>query len=388
MEIPSGWAPNKLGEVAKFSNGLNYKKGAHANTIKVVGVGDFQKLAEIDDFSSTSEVSVEKLPNKSNTLKSGDLLFVRSNGNKALVGRCLFLPVISEDIYFSGFTIRARVDKSVLRPKYAAYLAKSALFKEQLHKFTGGSSITSLSQNTLTEFSFPMPPVVEQDEVISILGTWDRAIAATEALIAKSEAQKKALMQQLLTAKRRLPGFEGDWKEVRLGDVVDIDWGNTSITKKQYVASGAQAYSAAGNDGFVLNAEHKKQGVVLSAIGARCGRCFLADGEWTAIKNTIVIFAQPNVSDNQFLFYLVNDARFWPISGGAQPFIGLKNAKRVKLMLPSFKEQKAIGEVFQTCSTQTVALQAKLQALKAEKAALMQQLLTGKRRVKLTDVAA
>ena len=57
-------------------------------------------------------------------------------------------------------------------------------------------------------------------------------------------------------------------------------------------------------------------------------------------------------------------------------------------MLPSFKEQKAIGEVFQTCSTQTVALQAKLQAQKAEKAALMQQLLTGKRRVKLTDVAA
>ena len=389
MEIPEGWKFEKLGGHIDLISGFAFKSAQYSedeSDIRLLrGANVSQGNLRWLDVKYWPKSQIESLERyhlrESDIVVSMDRTWIPA-GLKIAVVKHSDLPSL---LVQRVARLRA---KTTLCQNLLATIMRGNGFVGHVKKSQTETAVPHISPKDIKDYKIAVPPLLEQRRIAKILGTWDQAIAVTEALIAKSEAQKKALMQQLLTGKRRLPGFEGDWKEVRLGDVVDIDWGNTSITKKQYVASGAQAYSAAGNDGFVLNAEHKKQGVVLSAIGARCGRCFLADGEWTAIKNTIVIFAQPNVSDNQFLFYLVNDARFWPISGGAQPFIGLKNAKRVKLMLPSFKEQKAIGEVFQTCSTQTVALQAKLQAQKAEKAALMQQLLTGKRRVKLTGVAA
>ena len=76
---------------------------------------------------------------------------------------------------------------------------------------------------------------------------------------------------------------------VKLKDVAKLEWGNTSITKSSYVEAGFPAFSAAGSDGFLNHAEFEEDGIVLSAIGARCGKCFKAYGKWTAIKNTITI---------------------------------------------------------------------------------------------------
>jgi len=77
------------------------------------------------------------------------------------------------------------------------------------------------------------------------------------------------------------------WPTKKLGEIASVDWGNTSITKKQYVPSGYPAYSAAGQDGYLKFFEHERIAVILSAIGARCGKCFLTNGKLTAIKNTI-----------------------------------------------------------------------------------------------------
>ena len=79
------------------------------------------------------------------------------------------------------------------------------------------------------------------------------------------------------------------WSSVALGEIADVNWGNTSLTKKSYSESGFTAYSATGPDGWIDHAEFSGPGIVLSAIGARSGKCFLAEGQWTAIKNTITI---------------------------------------------------------------------------------------------------
>ena len=90
---------------------------------------------------------------------------------------------------------------------------------------------------------------------------------------------------------RSLPdGWE--WKS--LGTIANVDWGNTSITKKSYVENGFPAFSATGQDGFLPFAEHEGDAIIVSAIGARCGKCFYARGQWTAIKNTLTVTEKEN----------------------------------------------------------------------------------------------
>ena len=74
---------------------------------------------------------------------------------------------------------------------------------------------------------------------------------------------------------------------VRLGEIADVNWGDTSVTKSSYVDQGYPAYSATGADGFLPYADYDRQGIILSAIGARCGKIWFAEGKWSCIKNTI-----------------------------------------------------------------------------------------------------
>ncbi len=137
-----------------------------------------------------------------------------------------------------------------------------------------------------------------------------------------------------------------NWKKLPLSEVAKAEWGNTSITKASYVESGFPAFSAAGSDGFLATAEWEGPAVVLSAIGARCGKCFYADGSWTAIKNTIVIQADAPTLSHKFLFYYLNDSTRWKISGSGQPFITLKTVRETKVPLPLLSEQiKAVSEI-------------------------------------------
>ncbi|MCC6140081.1 MAG: restriction endonuclease subunit S [Nitrospira sp.] len=131
------------------------------------------------------------------------------------------------------------------------------------------------------------------------------------------------------------------WSSVSLGEIADVNWGNTSLTKKSYTEAGFTAYSATGPDGWIDHAEFSGPGIVLSAIGARSGKCFLADGKWTAIKNTITIIPFDPIS-NDWLFRVINRESAWKKRGGAQPFIALKDAISLPILLPPLAEQKRI----------------------------------------------
>jgi type I restriction enzyme S subunit len=169
------------------------------------------------------------------------------------------------------------------------------------------------------------------------------------------------------------------WSYSRLDQTCDIfGGGRLRLTKeKHYQSSGVLAYSAAGPDGFVENAEIKgKDGVVLSAIGANCGRCFYASGEWTTLANVQAII--PKVSlDAKYLFFYVNREGYWDRSGSAQPFIKPSSIRSSWVAYPTTKrEQTKIAEILSTVDRaieQTEALIAKQQRIKS---GLMQNLLT------------
>lgn len=130
------------------------------------------------------------------------------------------------------------------------------------------------------------------------------------------------------------------YKEVLLGDIADVQWGDTSTTKAKYTNDGYKAFSASGNDGNLPYYDYDREGIVLSAIGAACGRFWYTSGKWSCIKNTIRFWSiDENICLTKYLFYAINP-KSWIISGSAQPFITLKSARNYRLRLPDLKTQK------------------------------------------------
>ncbi|MHB0888849.1 restriction endonuclease subunit S [Acidithiobacillus sp.] len=160
------------------------------------------------------------------------------------------------------------------------------------------------------------------------------------------------------------------WSAKRLGDLVTVSQGGKlGLTKESdYVSNGIPAYSAAGQDGFVGHAEFRDQpGVVLSAIGANCGRCFYADGDWTTLANVQAILPSKELNA-RFLYYRANIENYWTRSGSAQPFIKPSSIKTSWIAFPELPQQRRIAEILLTLDEvieQTEALIAKHQQIKA-----------------------
>lgn len=148
-----------------------------------------------------------------------------------------------------------------------------------------------------------------------------------------------------LSVKKKVK-IESKWEVVKLSEVAQIDWGNTNLTKSIFKDNGQyDVFSATGLDGKTDFFEQEGEAIILSAIGARCGKCFYASGKWTAIKNTIIIKNKSNILLN-YLFEYINNEEFWIKSGTAQPFITMGSAYEQKIPLPPLDiQQKIVSEI-------------------------------------------
>ena len=173
--------------------------------------------------------------------------------------------------------------------------------------------------------------------------------------------------------------FPQDWKVSQLYEACTFhQGGKLGITKSAgYVASGVPAYSAAGQDGYVGQVEFSNtDGVVLSAIGANCGRCFFASGNWTTLANVQAIIPSPSQLDAKYLYYRVNRESYWPRSGSAQPFIKPSDVRNCWVAHPPIDQQKIIASILDTLNTQIQKTEALIAKLEKVKEGLLHDLLT------------
>ena len=345
------------------------------------------------------------------SLKEGDFLISK---RQIVHGACGIVPahldgsIVSNE--YSIFTAKDSFDLTYLR-----YLSETLYFQQTCFHSSIGVHIEKMifKLDNWFKWDFNLPPLPEQHKIAKILSTWDKAISTTEKLIETSMQQKKALMQQLLTGKKRLvnpengKAFEGDWEEVKLGELGTVISGGTPSTSSPECWDGDIHWVTPTDITKLRTQTIQNTTRKITAVGLRnssakliparslliCTRATIGELAITAtemctnqgFKNII-----PSAcTDVAFLYYLIQSSKHSLIakaSGSTFLELSKKDFENIRFHIPSFKEQQKIASVLTAADKEIELLEAKLAHFKQEKKALMQQLLTGKRRVQVDEM--
>lgn len=385
----SNWDRGELGSLAEFRNGVNYTKDNFGKGIKIINVKDFQDYS-VPNYIELDEINPDGVVSERNHLQENDIVFVRSNGNKELIGRSLMLLSLPpEPVTHSAFTIRARIISPKAFPRFFSYVLRSDLIRQVLSAQGNGTNISNLNQAILSQLQVPIPPLPTQRRIASILSTYDDLIENNTRRIEILEEMARRLYEEWFV-RFRFPGHEEasfvetgqgllpeGWRVLPLADVADLKWGDTSITKKAYVEEGYVAYSAAGPDGFLSYYDFNRKGIVLSAIGANCGTTWFALEKWSCIKNTIRYWAKTNALSDEYLFLATKGKDFWPKRGSAQPFISQGDARRCSIVVPPTDLVKRFNSIAEPAFNLTDSLVKKNANLRAQRDLLLPKLISG-----------
>lgn len=157
VENEKGWEVKKLGEIGEFKNGLNFSKDENGYSIKFLGVSDFQNKKSIAS-GQLAHISLSERVQEDYLLKTGDIVFVRSNGNKELIGRSVKM-YITEPTTYSGFCIRCRITDEKVDKDYIAILLKTPIIRQFMTNSGRGCNISNLNQKVLNSIPTILPPL-------------------------------------------------------------------------------------------------------------------------------------------------------------------------------------------------------------------------------------
>ncbi|HFI5335568.1 TPA: restriction endonuclease subunit S [Serratia liquefaciens] len=295
--------------------------------------------------------------------------------------------------------------------EYLLNLFRSEMFLNYLYSFPGGTKQANLSAKQVQVLPVLIPPKAEQKKIAKILSTWDKAITTTEQLLTNSQQQKKALMQKLLTGNKRLQGYSDDWKQYQLSDITNVIvspvdkksvvgevpvelcnytdvYYHHEITKEiNFMKATAsnneiEKYSLKIGDVIITKDSETPGDIAVSALvseelnGVVCG------------YHLAIVRPNKSAVSGAFLNYLFSMPKtryyFFTLATGATRFgLSIGAINKAQFSLPTVAEQQKIANLLSISDKEIKALKQKLHYLKQEKKALMQQLLTGKRRVKV-----
>lgn len=186
----------KLSSLGTLRNGMNYDKSSAVCGCKIIGVADFGNRV-FPDYDSLSEID-SSIVTKDDLLQNGDIVFVRSNGNKNLVGRTMFIHDIKDPVCYSGFCIAFRPNTDLVYPEYLFYVLRAPFCKKQ-YGYSQQTNITNLSQGVLGDVDVPVPDLDTQQKLAKILSEIDLKIISNTRICVELEAMAKTLYDYWFT---------------------------------------------------------------------------------------------------------------------------------------------------------------------------------------------
>jgi len=195
MAARAKWPTKLLGDLAEFRNGVNYDKRSFGQGIKVVGVKDFQNYTK-PLYAELEQINPEGIVTERNVLQKGDIVFVRSNGNRELIGRSLYIDDLQEQVTHSAFTIRLRFTSPEAVSRFYAYVFRTPIIRKGLTAYGGGTNISNLNQEILSRLEVPFPKPTEQRAIAGVLSAYDDLIENNTRRIQLLERMAQALYRE------------------------------------------------------------------------------------------------------------------------------------------------------------------------------------------------
>ena len=193
-ENTMNWDLIGLASLGSCKNGMNFKSKESGIELPCLGVGDFKDRSFINGVSEMGRVHLDAMPAEGYFLKDGDIVFVRSNGNKKLVGRCLAVFPNGEKAVYSGFCIRLRVESDRVRIPYLIWALRHPSMRRQL--FGRGANVQNLNQKLMAKVKIPAPPLSEQDRFLTFVAEVDKSRFTIQQKIEKLQTLYDSLAQE------------------------------------------------------------------------------------------------------------------------------------------------------------------------------------------------
>lgn len=433
-EIPDDWEIKRFDEVFSFQKTFSFSRAQltdSPNECKIMNIhyGDIHTTFndEVLDFDEVSNVpflidglipSTYVMDSEFPKLMDGDLMIADASEDYKGVCDCIELKNVRDRIVIGGtHTYAARASQSNVQLGYRTYTLKHPQVIYKLKQIATGISVYGVSKTNLSKLKIPLPPLPEQKAIAAVLSTWDDAIQTTEKLITQKELRKNWLMQQLLTGKKRLAGFgstsqyhqtslgltvPNDWKLVRVKDIFkerketssdQIQYPLYSLTIEKGLTEKTERYERS----FLLKNQQENlylmiypNDILFNPMNLRFGA--IAKSKIESIVSVSAyynsIYTKSKDVDIDFFEILFKTPQlinlYERIAIGSlveKKRVHLSNFIELEVPLPSLSEQTAIAEVLRSADNELSLLRAKTAKLREQKRGLMQQLLTGKRRL-------
>ena len=422
--IPDDWEVITIGEVYDFKNGLNKAKEFFGYGVPIINYTDVYNNKGITKDIIKGKVYLNKDEIKRFNTQKGDVFFTRTSETPDEVGLTSVLLEDIENCVFSGFILRARPKKNLFDLCYCKYCFSTNSIRNFIIQNCTYTTRALTNGTVLSKIYLPLPPLQEQQRIAKALSDVDALISTTEKLIQKKKNIKQGTMQNLLTGKKRLPGFSPQtktpaYKQTELG-LIPEDWDVMSLEEIcKRITDGSHESPAEVENGYYMPSvkdmsirgfdfsECKKISasdyqklvqngckpeigdVLIAKDGSILKYSFAIEEEMNIVILSSIAILKPNTSfiDSSFLALYFQQEDFIKSvidnnkTGTGVPRIVLTNFKKINIVIPSKEEQTAIANVLSSMDKEIETLNIKLEKYRNLKTAMMQQLLTGKIRL-------
>ncbi|WP_288996838.1 restriction endonuclease subunit S [uncultured Psychrobacter sp.] len=344
------------------------------------------------DFEKSKYLSAERASKfKKGVAKSGDVLFAHN----ATVGPVAILDSEEDYVILGTSLTYYRCNLEKVNNHYLMHFMSSPSFIRQYERIMKQTTRSQIPITAQRDFYFVLPPLPEQQKIAKILTTWDNAISTTERLIDNSKQQKKALMQQLLTGKKRLlddngKRFEGEWEKIKLKEcAISLDNKRVPLnsTERQSMQGNIPYWGANGIQGYIDKYIFDEPIVLLAEDGGNFSEfstrpiANISYGKAWVNNHAHVLKAKSNTITEWLYYSLVHKNILAFVNGGTRAKLNKGDMLLIPILLPPLEEQQKIAAVLTNADKEINLLEQQLTDLQQEKKALMQVLLTGKKRV-------
>ena len=397
--IPEDWEVETFGSLFTFQNGVNADKSSYGQGVSFINVLEPITYSHIYGPEIQGKVTLPKTALASYSVQCGDVLFNRTSEVQEEVGLAsTYLG--AEQVVFGGFVIRGRPTGEDFCPIYSGYALRAAFIRSQIIPLGQGAIRANIGQQSLRLVFAPVPPFLEQCAIASTLSDIDNLLASLDQLIAKKRDLKQATMQQLLTGKKRLPGFEEEWIEKKLGEIADkiVGGGTPSRSVSEYwngdvpwmTVKDFSNYSPFKTIEYISKRglEHSASNLIpkntlIVSTRMALGKCVIPKVDMSINQDLKAIFTPKDI-DCLFLYYwfCFSEEEIFNLGSGSTVMgISLPDLKSIRLHIPPLPEQTAIAKMLSDIDTELTTLETRRTKTQALKQAMMQQLLTGQTRL-------